>query len=57
SMLFCVTIFASLVFLLNADTHAEEITITHGPILGRLSKDGVGVWARTSKPGQFRVAY
>ena len=31
--------------------------ITHGPILGRLSSDGVGVWARTSRPGQFRVVY
>lgn len=31
--------------------------ITHGPILGRLSSDGIGVWARTRKPGSFRVHY
>ena len=31
--------------------------ISHGPILGRLSHDGVGVWARTSRPAEFRVRY
>ena len=31
--------------------------ITHGPILGRLSSDGVGVWARTGKPGTLAVIY
>jgi phosphodiesterase/alkaline phosphatase D-like protein len=31
--------------------------ITHGPILGRLSHDGVGVWVRTSEPAEFRVTY
>jgi len=29
--------------------------ITHGPILGRLGHDRVGVWVRTSRPAQFRV--
>ena len=31
--------------------------ITHGPILGRLSSDGVGVWGRTARAGSFRVLY
>ena len=31
--------------------------VTHGPILGRLSSDGVAVWARTRAPGAFRVRY
>ena len=31
--------------------------ITHGPILGRLAEDGIGVWARTRRPGSFRVRY
>ena len=31
--------------------------ITHGPILGRLSSEGIGVWARTREPGSFRVRY
>lgn len=35
----------------------EPGTITHGPILGRLSEDGIGVWARTATPGVFRVRY
>ena len=29
--------------------------VSHGPILGRLSADGVGVWARTMRPGPFAV--
>ena len=29
--------------------------ITHGPILGRLSSDGVGVWGRTARAGSFAV--
>ena len=29
--------------------------ITHGPILGRLSSDGVGVWGRTARAGSFSV--
>ncbi len=32
-------------------------TITHGPILGRLGSHQIGVWARTSRPGTFRVIY
>jgi len=31
--------------------------ITHGPILGRLSTSGVGVWARTGQPGTLVVLY
>jgi phosphodiesterase/alkaline phosphatase D-like protein len=36
---------------------AQETQIMHGPILGRLSETGVGVWARTAQPGTFRVHY
>ena len=31
--------------------------ISHGPILGRLGAHQVGIWARTSQPGSFRVRY
>lgn len=31
--------------------------ITHGPVLGRLGTDSVGVWARTSRPAEFTVFY
>jgi alkaline phosphatase D len=31
--------------------------VTHGPILGRLGAHEIGVWARTSQPGAFRVRY
>ena len=36
---------------------AEFPHFTHGPILGRLSETGVGVWARTGQSGEFRVQY
>ena len=35
----------------------ETLWITHGPILGRLSAHGVGVWARTADSKPFQVAY
>jgi phosphodiesterase/alkaline phosphatase D-like protein len=31
--------------------------ISHGPMLGGLESDGVLVWARTARPGTFRVRY
>ena len=31
--------------------------ITHGPILGRLSSSGIGIWARTARSGSFAVRY
>ncbi len=36
---------------------AAGLAITHGPILGRLADGHVGVWARTARPGEFRVFY
>ena len=35
----------------------DENMVTHGPILGRISSTGVGVWARTLRTGQFEVLY
>lgn len=36
----------------------EELPhITTGPILGRLSADGIGIWARTSREASFQVRY
>ena len=35
----------------------SDMTITHGPVLGRLGHDHIGVWARTSRPGEFYVFY
>ena len=35
----------------------NENRITHGPILGRLSKDGIGIWARMAQSGEFYVVY
>jgi phosphodiesterase/alkaline phosphatase D-like protein len=46
-----------LVLLANCSAVAQQATITHGPILGRLSHDGIGVWARLSRPGAFVVHY
>ena len=38
-------------------SQAEENRITHGPILGRLTAHGVGIWARTARSGQFSVRF
>ena len=31
--------------------------VTHGPILGRVSEQGIGIWARTNRSGAFLVRY
>jgi len=41
----------------TAQDPSPDNFITHGPILGRISSDGVGVWARTHRPGAFAVEY
>lgn len=38
-------------------SQAAAQQVSHGPILGRLSSDGIGIWARTGQPGAFRVRY
>ncbi len=43
------------ILLVAAVSPAAEIS--HGPMLGRLSSDGVAVWARTARAGEFRVRY
>ncbi len=59
-----VSIWVALTFLLIFSAPAEQksrsgeaVSITHGPILGRLGHHQVGVWARTSQPGTFQVRY
>ena len=39
----------------GSDTSLGEIS--HGPILGRLASDSIGVWARTHRPASFQVRY
>jgi alkaline phosphatase D len=46
-----------LLFAAGMASAAEFPHFTHGPILGRLSEHGIGVWARTGEPGEFRVRY
>jgi len=36
---------------------APKNTVTHGPILGRLTDTGIHIWARTKLPGEFRIRY
>ncbi len=36
---------------------AGPAKLTHGPMLGRVSTDGIGVWARTSVPAAIRVRF
>ncbi len=53
------TVSAALALLpLGSTVRAEEPnSITHGPILGRVSSDGIGIWARTRRAGSFVVEY
>jgi len=52
------SLLAALVLLGTAPAAvAQEVKITHGPLLGRLTSHSVGVWARTEGPGAFRVRY
>ncbi len=45
--------------LATGSTMAQEgkIEMTHGPILGRLGTNEVGVWVRTARSGAFQVRY
>ncbi len=43
--------------LLAAQRGEVDPKITHGPMLGRVDADHIGVWARTSRPASFRVFY
>lgn len=43
--------------LLFAQSGEVVPRITHGPMLGRIGADHVGVWARTARPAAFRVFY
>ena len=46
-----------LVIFAAAGAGAGAQQITHGPILGRLGSDHVGVWVRSSEPCSFTVRY
>ena len=44
-------------FLAQQTRGRETLEITHGPMLGRIGAHEISVWARTSRPGAFRVRY
>ncbi len=48
---------ASCLVLVAVAAGQESLWVSHGPILGRLSAHGVGVWARTLDARPFQVAY
>lgn len=53
---------ASLILLVAIASATEPtpevaVYVSHGPVLGRLAADSVGVWARTSQPAAFYVRY
>ena len=41
----------------NSAQENNDLTITHGPILGHITHNSVRIWGRTSKPGKFQVVY
>ena len=48
-------VWAALLGVAPLSTQAQQIT--HGPILGRPGATEMGVWARTDRPGEFRVRF
>ncbi|MCM8530283.1 MAG: alkaline phosphatase D family protein [Lentisphaeraceae bacterium] len=44
-------------FLLFSCSTVKQSQISHGPILGKISSDGVAIWARTDIAGEFYVTY
>jgi len=54
----CLTLLCCALQIPAAALRAEnELHVTHGPILGRVSSHGVGVWVRTSRTAAFAVRY
>lgn len=50
-------LFCLLIVSCSKSRNNFKTKVTHGPILGRLSNNGIGVWVRTSQPTKFRVSY
>jgi alkaline phosphatase D len=48
---------SALAVVLSAGAVAQNVRITHGPMLGHVTSDSVWIWARTGSPGEFRVRY
>ncbi len=46
----------NLLFGAPAD-EAQQIRVTHGPILGRPGTDSMSIWARTNEPGDVTIFY
>ena len=46
-----------LIAIPQANAEEDPPHFTHGPVLGRLSNSGIGVWARTSRSTEFQVRY
>ncbi|MCM8537694.1 MAG: alkaline phosphatase D family protein [Lentisphaeraceae bacterium] len=45
------------ILLLCSCSSTRKSNISHGPILGKISSDGVAIWARTDIAGEFYVSY
>jgi alkaline phosphatase D len=51
------TIILFVLLLASCTRTSEKSIITHGPLLGRLGSESIGIWARTAIPGEFYVEY
>lgn len=54
-----VRLFVCAAMLAGAGASAQDRppVVTHGPVLGQISADGVAIWIRTSRPADFEVRY
>jgi alkaline phosphatase D len=53
----CMQTIRSAVFVLAIFAAPLSARITHGPILGHVTAREIHVWARTDRPGSFRIRY
>jgi len=44
-------------FATNVLVTAQQVHVTHGPMLGHVTSDSIRVWARTSRPAKVVVRY
>jgi len=52
-----ILVLASLLASAAAPCFAQQVRLTHGPILGHVTAQEAWIWSRTSVPGEFRVRY
>ncbi len=46
-----------LIAIVQFSAFTQNVEVTHGPILGKISNHGIGIWVRTLQPGVVFIKY